>query len=798
MRIYGQREGISDMAMRTPDPLQAATAAHEPASEANDNTDQQAACSETFPRIKQPTAKNNQRDGFAFLEPARDADELGWLGVYRVVKLLGKGGMGIVFVAEDTRLCREVALKVMHEELASDETSRHRFTREARATATIRSDHIVAIHEIGEANSLPYIVTELLQGQALDTWLSQNPAPAFAKVLEIGLQIARGLEASHRAGVIHRDIKPANLWMEEPSGRIKILDFGLARAAKADADLTQDGAVLGTPAYMAPEQAEGKPIDARCDLFSLGCVLYLLASGKRAFDGPNPIAVMRAIALDEPTPLAKQCPNLPPAFCQLVMQLLAKDPNQRPASASVVVAALQAIKPADTARPAPAPSAPPPIVSAPRRTLSRRQKRLAGAAGLLGLLTIVGVLGIKMLSASDDVPPENPPHAVKEPPPAKMAHAPSPLQPGVTEDEILLGVSAPFSGPARELGRAVEVGMRTYFDHVNDQGGIAGRKIKLVALDDCYQPERALANTKELLDQRRVFAIIGNVGTATAESAMPYARSKQRIFFGAFTGAALLRRDPPDRYVFNYRASYAEETAALVRYMIEIKELRPDQIAVFAQQDAYGNAGFDGVVKTLRKFGHKPELIVRVGHARNSNHVGDAVEEIKRRTEIRAVVMVSTYRPAAEFIRQLKDAKRDLLFANISFVGSAALAEELVEFDPAYAAGVIVSQVVPHPACASTLALKYRDLLAKYHPNEQANFGSLEGYINAAIFTEGLRRAGRDLTTESLVDALESIRSHDLGLGTPIHYGPSGHQASHKVWGTILDASGRFQTIDLE
>jgi ABC-type branched-subunit amino acid transport system substrate-binding protein len=234
---------------------------------------------------------------------------------------------------------------------------------------------------------------------------------------------------------------------------------------------------------------------------------------------------------------------------------------------------------------------------------------------------------------------------------------------GVTDEEILLGMSGPFLGPARELGREMEVGLRTCFNRVNDEGGIAGRKLKLVVLDDGYQPELALANMKELVEQRKVFAVIGNIGTPTAERTVPYALSKKLIFFGAFTGAALLRKDPPDRYVFNYRASYAEETAAIVKYFIEVKALRPEQIAVFAQQDGYGDAGFSGVVKILRKYGRQPEDILRVGHARNSVEVQAAVQEILRHKQIRAVVMVSTYRSACQFIRQLKDAKADLLFA---------------------------------------------------------------------------------------------------------------------------------------
>jgi serine/threonine protein kinase len=715
--------------------------------------------------------------------------------------------MGIVFLAEDTRLGRQVALKVMHADMAQDTAMRERFLREARSAANIRSDHVVAIHEIGFGNDVPFLVTELLQGTPLNVWLKENPAPAAPRIVDFALQIARGLEACHQAGVIHRDIKPSNIWVEAPSLRVKILDFGLARASKAGSELTLNGEILGTPAYMAPEQAEGHHVDERCDLFSLGCVLYQMASGVKPFDGSSVVAILRAVSQHEPTPLTKRRADLPSAFCDLVMRLLAKAPDDRPASASTVVETLLAMP--DNPGNALPPSSPSSTLSNPsasRRPLSRRYRRIVCLAGVLSLTSVLSLSTLWLVTGDRSAAPAHE-SALKAN--AAKTSASTPLSseansfavsttPGVTNDEIRLGMSAPFSGPARELGRAVEVGLRTYFEHVNDQGGMAGRKIKLVSLDDGYQPERALANMKELFEQSDTFAVIGNVGTPTAEMTMPYAQSKQRIFFGGFTGAPLLRRDPPDRYVFNFRASYAEETAAIVRYLVDIKGLLPEQIAVFTQQDGYGDAGFEGVAKTMRKLGRKPDEIVRVGHHRNSSDVRAAVQELVRHPKIRAVVMVSTYRPAAQFIRQLKDAKAELLFANVSFVGSEALAEELMQMGAGYAPGVIVTQVVPHPVSQASLVLKYRELLQKYHPNEKANFGSLEGYISAAIFTEGLRRAGKSLTTETLVDALESIRNFDVGLGTPLHFGPSEHQASHRVWGTALESSGRYQILDLE
>jgi ABC-type branched-subunit amino acid transport system substrate-binding protein len=304
---------------------------------------------------------------------------------------------------------------------------------------------------------------------------------------------------------------------------------------------------------------------------------------------------------------------------------------------------------------------------------------------------------------------------------------------------------------------------------------------------------------QELLERRKVFAIIGNVGTPTAEVSVPYSIDKKVLFFGAFTGAPLLRREPPDRYVFNYRASYAEETAAVVRYFIEAKGIKPAEISVFAQQDGFGDAGFAGVAKALRKYGVPTDGILRVGFKRNTLDIQDAVDTIVRnRKTVRAVVTVAPYRPAAKFIEKLRDARMDTLISNVSFVGSSALAEELRQIGPKYSSGVIVTQVVPPIDSASTTVLKYKEALAKNFPGEKPDFVSLEGYIAATVFVEALKRAGPNPTTDSVIAALEGIQGLEIGIGTPITFGPSEHQGSHKVWGTVLNEAAQYQLLDLD
>jgi ABC-type branched-subunit amino acid transport system substrate-binding protein len=259
---------------------------------------------------------------------------------------------------------------------------------------------------------------------------------------------------------------------------------------------------------------------------------------------------------------------------------------------------------------------------------------------------------------------------------------------GVTDSEIRFGISAPFTGPAKELGQHMKQGIEAAFNVANAKGGVYGRQLRLVAADDGYEPTRTAATMKQLYERDQVFGLVGNVGTPTAVVALPYALDRKMLFFGAFTGAGLLRNDPPDRYVFNYRASYAEETAAVVNYLVKVRRLLPEQIAVFAQQDAYGDAGFAGVEKAIRSLrGGNESLILRLNYQRNTVDVEDAVAQLqqynaqlqqKKRLPIKAVIMVPTYRAAAKFIEKTRDLYPDMIYTSVSFVGSTALADELM------------------------------------------------------------------------------------------------------------------------
>lgn len=258
------------------------------------------------------------------------------LGVYRILGRLGGGGMGEVFRAEEASLAREVAIKVMRSDVASRPGYRDRFLREARTAAAVRHDNVVPIYYVGDEGGTVYIVMPVLEGESLENRLKRGGALPVGEAARIGQEAAEGLAAAHLKGLVHRDVKPANLWLEAPQGRVKVLDFGLAREVDADDGLTLPGGVFGSPAYMAPEQASGEAIDHRADLFGLGAVLYRCMTGVPAFQGKSVTAILRAVAEQTPTPPHEVNPRVPPPLSLLIMRLLAKNPADRPVSALAV------------------------------------------------------------------------------------------------------------------------------------------------------------------------------------------------------------------------------------------------------------------------------------------------------------------------------------------------------------------------------------------------------------------------------------------------------------------------------
>ncbi len=282
----------------------------------------------THPAAEEPLALD-------FLDPPDQAGHLGRLGAHQVLEVRGRGGMGVVLKAFEPALHRVVAIKVLAPVLAASATARQRFVREAQAAAAVRDEHVVAIHAVGEARGLPYLVMEYVDGPSLQERLDRDGALPVVEVLRIGAQVAQGLAAAHALGLVHRDVKPANILLENGVARVRLTDFGLARAA-ADRHLTQEGVVAGTPEYMAPEQACGGTVDHRADLFSLGSVLYAMCTGRPPFRASGALAILKRVCEDEPRPVTEVNPAIPAWLGEVIARLQAKDPARRFQSAAEV------------------------------------------------------------------------------------------------------------------------------------------------------------------------------------------------------------------------------------------------------------------------------------------------------------------------------------------------------------------------------------------------------------------------------------------------------------------------------
>lgn len=347
---------------------------------------------------------------------------------------------------------------------------------------------------------------------------------------------------------------------------------------------------------------------------------------------------------------------------------------------------------------------------------------------------------------------------------------------GVTSSEILVGMSNAQTGPASGLGRKLKEGATAYFNRVNDAGGIHGRKIKLVSYDDGYEPERSAAMTAKLINEDKVFTLFGYVGTPTSSAALPLVSKAQVPYIAPFTGAEMLR-NPVNKIVFNVRASYFDETEAMVERLM--KDLNVKKVGVFIQDDAYGNAGKAGVVRALMK--NNLQLAGEGKYKRNTVDVDAGLAALKE-AKPEAVVMVGTYKACAAFVKKAKAAGFNPRFLNVSFVGTSDFIKEAGPEGE----GVYITQVVPSPDDAGVTLVKQYQADMKESGAGDFDYTSLEGYLDAVVLVEALKKAGKDLTRTGFVNAFEALQM-DAG-GVKVEYSPRSHQGLKGIFHTVVKA----------
>ncbi len=364
--------------------------------------------------------------------------------------------------------------------------------------------------------------------------------------------------------------------------------------------------------------------------------------------------------------------------------------------------------------------------------------------------------------------------------------SPAAAEDGVSADAIVFGQAAVLAGPASALGQGMQLGIKAAFDEINAKGGVHGRKLKLVSVDDGYEPDRSIAQTKKLIDEEKVFALIGAVGTPTANAAQPIATAAKVPFIGPFTGAGFLR-NPQLENVVNVRASYGAETEAWVRHLTE--DLKIKKIAIFYQDDSFGRAGLDGVKKAMDKRGM--QLVAEGTFERNTVAVKSALLTLKR-AEPEAVVMVGPYKPCAEFIKLARKTSFDPVFVNISFVGASALAKELGPDGK----GVVVSQVVPFPWDASLkVVADYQAAIKSLDPKAEPEFVSLEGYLVGRLAIAALEKVGAEPTRESMLKVIKESAKLDIG-GLAMSFSPTKNEGLDRVFMTVIQPDGSFKSVE--
>ncbi len=571
---------------------------------------------------------------FPFLDPPRGEGELGWLAHYRITGVLGEGGMGFVFDAFDTSLHRRVALKVLKPDLASNKSFRDRFEQEARAAAALPDDYIVTIYQVGVEKDVPFLAMKFLYGESLEQRLQRDGRLPPLEILRIGREIALGLSAAHERGLIHRDIKPANLWLETPPPeqgesnrtrlscehmyRVKILDFGLARPINDSRRLTATGLIVGTPQYLAPEQARGQPLDHRCDLFSLGIVLYRMATGLLPFDGADTLAQLTALAVAEPRPIEEVASDVPAGLRRLIHQLLARDPAKRPQTARAVAEALRALeKTLSPTAPLPGgqPPQPEPQTHPIRQPVRHTRRHWLLVSGLLGLLIF---LGGGLWWWRDRVPQL----------PSKEAEN---TATGTDKESIKIGILFSLRGSMAGGGIAAHDAAQLAVDELNRQGGLLNRPVVAIHKDGASDYRKFAAEAEKLITEEHVCALFGTRASVNRKAVKEVVEKHDHLLFYPmqfeglesspniiYLGAAPNQQMLPavdymldqqhKRRLFLVGSDYVFPRAANEILRDYIKNKHPEAQVLGADYIPYGSLDVGKAIELIRE--KKPDLVL--------------------------------------------------------------------------------------------------------------------------------------------------------------------------------------------
>ena len=508
----------------------------------------------------------------SFLDPPRESSDLGMIAHYRVRRLIGEGGMGLVFEGYDMQLRRTVALKVMRREYIESYTSRERFLQEARLVAGLESDYITTIFQVGMHNDVPYLAMQYLIGESLEARLMREAPLPLPDALLIARQAGEGLSHSHYHGLVHRDVKPANIWLETDLDsrlfkRAKLLDFGLARDMSSDQKLTNMGVIIGTPLFMAPEQAHGKPVDASADIFSLGAVIYLMLTGRMPFKGDSAAALLMQIVSHDPPRVRTLNQTIPIEIDNLVAAMMNKKPEDRPNSivdvvdtidlqliemsasglpmnlprSSIVGFPTQRIRPSATGGKStklafePEPAAVEPALSKQALKSTEKigevvslvpsgpDKRTAIRSKLQRPIMMLGLLLIGMIGGSVLI------HAVS---PDKTGEAAQAVIPPTNVKPIIpVGVFFTQEGPIHELSKSLTDATILAIEDVNAEGGVLGRQLQPVRMNPKYDADGFADELDQFLDREKVAAVFGIAGSSDQRACRDTLERHKTILF---------------------------------------------------------------------------------------------------------------------------------------------------------------------------------------------------------------------------------------------------------------------------